>query len=180
MKNHFHLDVYLPEPPEEISEEEVLCRYAVLKGHCLEMEFSRWRLEGDAGERRVQEKLDGLRRQMYDIGLFMKRVKQWFTEDYNERQSHTGTMWEGRITAACEAVAKRIEIVCRILPRTDKIGLIAGSQFRIRFVFDSVSFRNVAEARRPRPDETPFEMAEIWLCSSAPRSETLRVRLGVR
>ena len=60
------------------------------------MEFARWRLEGEAGERRVEAKLDGLRRQMYDIGSFMKRVKQWFTEDYNERQSHTGTMWEGK------------------------------------------------------------------------------------
>ena len=100
MMNHFHLDVYLPEPPEEIGEEEVLSRYAALKGlaarHCLEMEFARWRQEGNIGERRVEAKLDGLRRQMYDIGAFMKRVKQWFTEDYNERQGHTGTMWEGK------------------------------------------------------------------------------------
>lgn len=100
MMNHFHLDVYLPEPPEVIGEEEVLCRYAALKGLAarqnLEMEFARWRLEGDAGERRVEARLDGLRRQMYDIGVFMKRIKQWFTEDYNERQSHTGTMWEGK------------------------------------------------------------------------------------
>ena len=100
MMNHFHLDVYLPEPPEEIGEEEVLRRYAALKGHagsrCLEAKFARWRLEGDIGERRVEARLDGLRRQMYDIGAFMKRVKQWFTEDYNERQGHTGTMWEGK------------------------------------------------------------------------------------
>ena len=70
MMNHFHLDVYLPEPPEAISEEEVLCRYAALKGlvgrQNLEMEFARWRLEGDVGERRVEARLDGLRRQMYD------------------------------------------------------------------------------------------------------------------
>lgn len=76
MMNHFHLDVYLPEPPEEIGEEEVLRRYAALKGHagsrCLEAKFARWRLEGDIGERRVEARLDGLRRQMYDIGAFMK------------------------------------------------------------------------------------------------------------
>lgn len=87
-------------PPEVIDEEEVLRRYGILKGFArrrsLEFEFARWRLEGNAGERRVQEKLDGLRRQMYNMGAFMKRVKQWFTEDYNERQGHTGTMWEGK------------------------------------------------------------------------------------
>ena len=99
MTNHFHLHVYLPEPPEKIEEGEMLRRYGVLKGEAarrsLEADFARWRLGGEGGERRVEEKLDALRRQMYDVGEFMKRVKQWFTEDYNERQGHTGTLWEG-------------------------------------------------------------------------------------
>ena len=44
------------------------------------------------------------------------------------------------------------------LLREDEIGLIAESQIHIRFPFVSHSFRNVAGARRLRPDETPFEM----------------------
>ena len=52
--------------------------------------------------------------------------------------------------------------------REDEIGVIAESQIRIRFPFDSHSIRNVAGARRPRPDETSIELGEIWLyCVSA-------------
>ena len=42
---------------------------------------------------------------MYNIGEFVKIVKQWFSEEYNRRNSHTGTLWEGvyhdRVVAYC-------------------------------------------------------------------------------
>ena len=97
MTNHFHLMVYLP-TPSFVDETEVLRRFGVLKGaaaaESIACEFAGWRKEGELGERRVEEWLDRQRRRMYDVGSFMKIVKQWFTEEYNRRHSHKGTLWE--------------------------------------------------------------------------------------
>ena len=95
MTNHFHILAYLP-ARERVAEDEVLRRYGVLKGQAalagIEKELSEWRKSGD--EARVEEWLDSQRRRMYDIGSFMKIVKQWFTEEYNRRNAHKGTLWE--------------------------------------------------------------------------------------
>lgn len=95
MTNHFHILAYLP-TPEMVDEEEILRRYGVLKGESaaadMAKSFSDWRKGGDEG--RVTEWLDGQRRRMYDVGSFMKIVKQWFTEEYNRRNAHKGTLWE--------------------------------------------------------------------------------------
>ena len=95
MENHFHLLVFLP-LPEIVGEDEVLRRYGVLKGAAasanMAKAFADWRMKGL--ESRVNEWLDGQRRRMYDIGSFMKIVKQWFTEEYNRRNAHRGTLWE--------------------------------------------------------------------------------------
>ena len=42
----------------------------------------------------IAETVQRLRNRMYSIAWFMKLVKQWFTEGYNSRNSHKGTMWE--------------------------------------------------------------------------------------
>ena len=117
MSNHFHLLVLLPQRVE-VGEREVLRRYGVLKGQMAAEEvagsFSLWRQAGDAGEAKVVRWLDSQRRRMYDVGSFMKIVKQWFTEEYNRRNGHSGTLWEavyhdrgvkceGRAMAACLA-----------------------------------------------------------------------------
>lgn len=110
MENHFHLLVYLPEP-QFLDEKEILKRYACLKGPMaadrMEREFSDWRKKSDVGERLVSEWLDSQRRRMYDVGSFMKIVKQWFTVEYNKRNSHKGTLWEAayfdRVVAHCES-----------------------------------------------------------------------------
>ena len=95
MENHFHLLVFLP-MPEILAEEEILRRYGVLKGAAasenMAKAFADWRTK--VCESRVKEWLDGQRRRMYDIGSFMKIVKQWFTEEYNRRNAHKGTLWE--------------------------------------------------------------------------------------
>ena len=97
MTNHFHLLVYLP-APSSVDEEEVLRRYGMLKGisaaERMDTELSAWRAGGESGERRAAEWLDRQRRRMYSVGEFMKIVKQWFTEEYNRRHSHRGTLWE--------------------------------------------------------------------------------------
>jgi len=95
MTNHFHVLVHLPHPIE-LDESELLRRYGILKGDFArtnaEKQLQAWR--SSACEKLADEWLDGLRRRMYDVGEFMKIVKQWFTEEYNRRQSHCGTLWE--------------------------------------------------------------------------------------
>lgn len=96
MTNHFHLLAYLP-TQKEIDEEETLRRYGVLKGrsrlNALVAEMSALR-NRENGEADVQKRLEEIRRPMYDIGEFMKIIKQWITQEYNRRYSHTGTLWE--------------------------------------------------------------------------------------
>ena len=97
MSNHFHLLVHLPERVE-VCELEVLRRYGVLKGRSaaeeVEKSFVAWRKDKVNGEARVTAWLESQRRRMYDVGIFMKIVKQWFTEEYNKRNGHCGTLWE--------------------------------------------------------------------------------------
>lgn len=97
MGNHFHLLVFLP-TPRFVDEQEVIDRYAALKGQqaasSMTAMFIEWRKQGESGERRVSEWLDAQRRRMYDVGIFMKIVKQWFTTEYNRRNGHKGTLWE--------------------------------------------------------------------------------------
>ena len=97
MSNHFHLLVYLP-TAVVVDAAEVLRRYGILKGAAaatgMASQIAAWRRSGEAGESQVLEWLDRQRSRMYDIGEFMKIVKQWFTEEYNRRHSHKGTLWE--------------------------------------------------------------------------------------
>ena len=97
MANHFHLLLYLP-LPEEVAEEEVLRRYGILKGvkaaDLMREAFAKWRLTGEAGESQVQDWLSAQRKRMYSVPSYMKILKQWFTEEYNRRHSHVGTLWE--------------------------------------------------------------------------------------
>ena len=107
MGNHFHLLVFLPSL-QEVDEAEVLRRYGILKGSGAAEEmrrtFEKWRADGEIGERRVSKWLDEQRRRMYDVGSFMKIAKQWFTEMYNKRNAHKGTLWE---SAYFDRIVKR-------------------------------------------------------------------------
>ena len=97
MGNHFHIFAFLPEF-QEVAENEVVRRYGVLRGlraaESMTALLGKWRSEGEAGERRASEWLDGQRRRMQSVGSFMKIAKQWFTTEYNRRNGHKGTLWE--------------------------------------------------------------------------------------
>lgn len=97
MTNHFHILAFLPER-EEVDAAEVVRRVALLKGErmaiALQANLEKLHLQKPGGEDKAQELMDGYRRRMYDIGSFMKTLKQWFTEEYNRRTSHVGTLWE--------------------------------------------------------------------------------------
>lgn len=96
MTNHFHILAYLPVRPEVIDEDEVLRRVEILKGRAgasqLAEELARLRAQGAEDE--AARMLDRMRARMYDLGEFMKTLKQWFTQEYNRRYSHVGTLWE--------------------------------------------------------------------------------------
>ena len=97
MTNHFHILVYLPNR-RELEEDEILRRYGVLKGATAATElaknFEHWRLKGESGEKLVQKELSKIYARMFDVGIFMKILKQWFSMEYNRRYSHKGTLWE--------------------------------------------------------------------------------------
>ena len=98
MINHFHVLAYLP-MPVEVDEKEILRRYGVLKGQksavAFEGQLAKLRQEGESGAKEAERLLNAQRKRMYKIGEFVKIVKQWFSEEYNRRNSHTGTLWEG-------------------------------------------------------------------------------------
>ena len=97
MANHFHILAYLPEP-EQLNEDEVLRRYGVLKGRerltALKDRIASIRAVKEDSDERVTEILAKIKSSMYDIGVFMKILKQWLTQEYNRRYSHVGTLWE--------------------------------------------------------------------------------------
>lgn len=98
MVNHFHILAFLPQPVE-LPDDEVVRRYGVLKGAgaaaALQTKLDALRLGGEDGAKDAAACLDAIRGRMYKIGSFMKIVKQWFSEEYNRRNDHKGTLWEG-------------------------------------------------------------------------------------
>ena len=98
MINHFHILAFLPSPVE-LSDDEVVRRYGVLKGtsaaSVLQAKLGALRSAGAEGEKEAAACLEAIRRRMYNVGSFMKIVKQWFSEEYNRRTDHKGTLWEG-------------------------------------------------------------------------------------
>ena len=98
MINHFHILAFLPKPLE-VPEEEVLRRYGILKGanaaSALQAKLAGLRLSGEEGWKEAEARLNAIRGRMYNVGSFMKIVKQWFSEEYNRRNDHKGTLWEG-------------------------------------------------------------------------------------
>jgi len=123
MNNHFHLYVYLPKPPQ-LTDDEVIKRFHQLKGNAssLLIDASDDRIPGvktgsecqtlsansetgsecqtpsaslDPVRARARELLaESIRRRMYSIAEYMRMIKKWFSDSYNERNGHKGTMWE--------------------------------------------------------------------------------------
>ena len=97
MTNHFHLLAYLPDP-ELLGEDEIVRRYGVLYGtsrrDALMARLAMLRASHPQDDALAQAELKRLTDRMYKIGEFMKVIKQWLTQEYNRRYSHSGTMWD--------------------------------------------------------------------------------------
>ena len=112
LDNHFHIYVYLPVPPL-LTDDEVLSRFRLLRGDAFRLlsdesdvrdenaigqtgaECPTPRASLECGRADAQAKLVGsIRRRMYSISEYMRMIKKWFTDAYNERNGHKGTLWE--------------------------------------------------------------------------------------
>jgi putative transposase len=101
MGNHFHLLVEVPRRPAVLPTEVELVKLVgeTLGGdasQALKSQFERWRQQDDLGA--IAQEMDRWYAQMWDLGRFMKVLKQRFSQWYNGRQPvrRTGTLWEGR------------------------------------------------------------------------------------
>jgi putative transposase len=102
MDNHFHLLVEVPRRPEVVpSEAELLVIIEESLGpkpaQALANNLEGWRAQNN--HIAIANELERWYRQMWDLGRFMKMVKQRFTCWYNRRQEpepRTGTLWEAR------------------------------------------------------------------------------------
>ena len=99
MSNHFHILLEVPpRPKEELSDEELCERLAVLykEGFVEEVRESliRFRERGDeAGRERLRESFLYRR---WNLSEFMKTLKQRFSKWFNKRHDRKGTLWEER------------------------------------------------------------------------------------
>ena len=99
MSNHFHILVEVPHRPEVLpGPEEIVAKLKRLSGEhfvgAVEQRFALHRAAGDtAGEAAY---LETFYARMWDVSLFMKAVKQRFTQWYNGRMERKGTLWEER------------------------------------------------------------------------------------
>ncbi len=99
LPDHFHLLVRVPQRPQRLpTAEEIVGRIEGLLGRRaalpLRLTLRAFRRRRDeAGERAW---LAGLHVRMWDVSLFMKLLKQRFTQWYNRRNARTGTLWETR------------------------------------------------------------------------------------
>jgi hypothetical protein len=99
MDNHFHLLLHVPsrerENPGKLSEKEILRRVAMIypKAHLAEV----GKILAMCGSAEVRLAwLERYTRRMGDLSLFMKILKQRFTQWYNGKNRRKGTLWEDR------------------------------------------------------------------------------------
>jgi len=128
MANHFHLLCELPEP-EALSEAQVLERieagYGPVRLAAVKEQLAGYRRQADATQQR-QRLLDGYRKRMYNLSIFIKELKGRFAQWYNRRQARYGVLWAERFKSVLvdggrplAAVAAYIELnpvragVCR-------------------------------------------------------------------
>ena len=98
MSNHFHvlLDVPDPEGVPQLTEEILLEKLALLypKSAVLTVKQELERAKDHPNWR--QEILDRYQSRMGRLDLFMKELKQRFTQWYNRNNHRKGTLWEDR------------------------------------------------------------------------------------
>ncbi len=148
MSNHFHILAYLPER-KEVDETEIVRRVGVLKGtkgvEALLAKLAELRRLAVGAEEQVNRLLERYRRRMFDMGSFMKILKQWFTEEYNRRSAHVGTLWESTYIDRAVALksADMSNVLAYICLNPIRGGLCAG--------YDEYAWSSLCAATRGDP-----------------------------
>ena len=105
MSNHFHLLLEVPARPMDDEEvhgwltpEELLRRLPFLYDEpaVREVREELERAAAAGSERWVRQILAPFERRMLDLSVFLKELKQRFTQWYNRRKKRRGTLWEER------------------------------------------------------------------------------------
>ena len=102
MGNHFHLLVEVPRRPAVLPTEEALTALVgetlgQAAARALDHQFERWRHQKNLTA--ITDEMNRWFAQMWDLGRFMKVLKQRFSQWYNGRHHpvrRTGTLWEDR------------------------------------------------------------------------------------
>jgi putative transposase len=99
MSNHFHMELYVPPPPDQMPDDAELVRLAALA----DVSYGAKRLERELAEHRKngdREAVEQLRqkflRRMWNVSAYLQSVKQRVTQDFNKFHGREGTLWEGR------------------------------------------------------------------------------------
>ena len=94
MSNHFHMLVAVPEQGE-LSDETVLKRMAMIYTP-VQMTEIQIKLDAHPSPEGRRAVLQPYLIRMGDLGLFMKTLKQRFTQWFNRKHQRKGTLWEDR------------------------------------------------------------------------------------
>ena len=102
MSNHFHILVEVPPVcDQQLSDDALLERLELLyskeyigivRGHLQSLSA----IESDEARLAHQKIREKFTRRMWDLGLFMKTLKQRFSSWYNKQHGRRGTLWEAR------------------------------------------------------------------------------------
>ena len=101
MSNHFHLLLAVDQPEEnrkKLDDEAILKRlsHVTRKEPLMEIRQTLQRLKQHSPEGAYLEYRQRLLARMWDLSVFMKEVKQRFSQWFNRRQSRRGPVWEDR------------------------------------------------------------------------------------
>lgn len=103
MSNHFHVLVEVPPRPEELPSDEWLLERVALVQSPASVEMLRVQLEAlsspeatEKGREAYAQIRERYFARMWDLGQFMKVLKQRFSRWFNQRHRRKGTLWEER------------------------------------------------------------------------------------
>jgi len=99
MSNHFHIFVEVPRRPAELPTDDeliALVRSSLGDRRANHLQWQLERARASEDHSLGEEIRHKWFRQMWDVSLFIKVLKQRFTHWYNRKHQRSGTLWQGR------------------------------------------------------------------------------------
>ena len=129
LSNHFHLLLAVPRRPEVLPGDAELLARAKAVFSPQELGTLRWKLEHWRGSGAAAE-ADALRAKvcgrMWDLGFYMKGLKQRFGGWFNRRSGRRGTLWEERFKSVLVESGEALAIIAAYIDLNPvRAGLVA-------------------------------------------------------